>query len=120
MYDDCYDKTRCTNIQYQRHYAKSDHLQRCLKKHKNIPFNVRKRLEYTFKKISLPLQNVYKDGRKNFLNYPYVIRKILELNGDKDYINQFPILKSEKRILEHDKIWYKLCKIMNMEFIPTI
>lgn len=107
-------------IKYEKNYKKTDHLSNCLKKRSKIPTYIKNLIEYKFNELSFPMQKIYKNNRKNFLNYPYVIRKILELLNQKKYMDYFPLLKSNKRIRQHDKLWRKLCIEMKWKFIPTL
>ena len=52
---------------------------------------------------------VEKDRRMSFLNYYYIIYKLLELMGQTELMTQVPLLKTRLRIKQHDTIWSKVC-----------
>ena len=58
--------------------------------------------------------------RVNFLNYYYTIYKLCELLNERQFLENFPMLKDREKRIEQDTIWKKICKELNWQFIPTI
>ena len=54
------------------------------------------------------------------MNYSYITRKILELEGQTEYIDKFELLRSRDKLIRHDMIWKDICHELNWEFIPSI
>lgn len=117
-YSKIIDNTRHNKFELINTYNKIDHLSRCLEKHHSIPIYVKNKVLKMFRYIQKPLQEIYDNKRKNFLNYSYVVRKILYIIGHKQYCKLFPVLKSKKRIKQHDRLWDQLTKKMNLPFTP--
>ena len=72
-----------------------------------------------FKQIVKVFDNCKTSNRINFLNYYYIIYKLLESMNQVDILKHVPRLKSKHRILEHDKIWRRICTQLEWEFIKT-
>jgi hypothetical protein len=81
-------------------------------------------LEETLCNLFIELQAPYSkfcpDDRVNFLNYYYTAYKLCELLGEKQYLENFPMLKDREKRIEQDAIWKKICFELNWEFIQTI
>lgn len=73
-----------------------------------------------FAVIQEPFALYRPEKRKNFLNYYYVLHKFCELLGLDEYIEYFPLLKNNSKLLEHDQIWKKICAHMKWEYYPSI
>ena len=73
-----------------------------------------------FIEIQAPYAQSCPDYRINFLNYYYVLYKLLELLGEKKYLSDIPLLKDREKLIEQDEIWKKICNILCWEFIPTV
>lgn len=50
-------------------------------------------------------------NRKNFLNYAYVLRRLLLIVDREDLVDCIPVLKTRSRLHEHNKLWMEICKI---------
>jgi hypothetical protein len=60
--------------------------------------------------------------RKNFLSYPYVLRKLLELENTPEafwVVQMLPITKNKLRIRNQDAIWEMVCSKLRWRFVPT-
>jgi len=73
-----------------------------------------------FIEIQSPYAQSCPDYRINFLNYYYVLYKLLELLGETKYLTDIPLLKDREKLIEQDEIWKKICNILFWEFIPTV
>jgi hypothetical protein len=73
-----------------------------------------------FIEIQSPYAQSCPDYRINFLNYYYVLYKLLELLGETKYLPDIPLLKDREKLIEQDEIWKKICNILCWEFIPTV
>lgn len=88
------------------------------------PPNFSREDEMTIKKMFRDIQKPFAiycpEGRKNFLNYSYVLHKFCELLGLDEYISYFPLLKNNSKLLQHDKIWKNICAYMKWEYYKSI
>lgn len=50
----------------------------------------------------------------------YTLYKFCELLGEDDYLQYFPLLKSNEKLYAQDQIWKKICKDLRWEFIPSV
>ncbi len=54
--------------------------------------------------------SIERDRRRSFLNYYYILFKLLELMGQKELLPQVPLLRTRLRLRQHDLIWKKVCE----------
>jgi len=73
-----------------------------------------------FMEIQAPYAQVCPDYRVNFLNYYYVLYKLCELLGEKQFLQFIPLLKDREKLIEQDETWKKMCYVLDWEFIPTV
>jgi len=78
------------------------------------------KLRYLFKEIQPSFQNHCPAERSNFLSYSYVLYKLCELLELDDFLHCFPLLKNRDKLYAQDKIWEKICKDLQWEFIRSI
>lgn len=57
--------------------------------------------------------------RKNFPSYSYILYKFCELLDYDDFISNFKLLKAQKKLEQHDKIWHYICGVLGWNFIPS-
>lgn len=50
----------------------------------------------------------------------YTLYKFCELLGEDEYLQYFPLLKSNEKLFAQDQIWRKICKDLRWEFIPSV
>ena len=62
-----------------------------------------------FKMIDRIWCSVERDRRRSFLNYYYILFKLLELMGQTELLPQVPLLRTRLRLRQHDFIWKKIC-----------
>jgi hypothetical protein len=60
------------------------------------------------------------DDRVNFLHYYYVLYKLFEMLGERQYLSQIVMLKDPARTAEQDVVWQKICGDFGWPFIPTL
>jgi predicted RNA-binding Zn-ribbon protein involved in translation (DUF1610 family) len=72
-----------------------------------------------FMQIQEPWEIYKPEGRKNIIQYSYIIYKFCELLELDELLPYFPLLKSPKKLMEHDKIWKKFCDYLKWDFYPT-
>lgn len=58
-------------------------------------------------------------NRYNFLNYNFVLYKLLELLDQNMYLPLIPLLKDDEKINEQDDVWEKICSDFDWLFIST-
>jgi hypothetical protein len=89
---------------------------------------VERTLENLFLQIQDPFDRAKEclcPERKNFLSYPYVCLKLLQLldsnSVDKQWLNpnRLPRLKGRDKLAKSDKIWRHICLQLNWKFIPS-
>ena len=73
-----------------------------------------------FMEIQYPYAKHCPDYRVNFLHYYYVLYQLFELLGEKQYLEEIPMLKDREKLIEQDAIWKKICEELDWEFIPTV
>ena len=78
------------------------------------------KLRYLFKEIQPSFQKHCPADRSNFLSYSYVLYKLCELLELDDFLHCFPLLKNRDKLYAQDKIWEKICKDLQWEFIRSI
>ena len=62
-----------------------------------------------FKLIDCVWCSIGRDKRRSFLNYYYILFKLLELMGQTELLPQVPLLRTRLRLRQHDFIWQKVC-----------
>jgi hypothetical protein len=67
------------------------------------------RLCFLFQQIQTPYAMVCTDERSNFLNYHFVLAKLLELCDETEYLPLLSIIKDDSKLAEHNKIWKSIC-----------
>ena len=77
-------------------------------------------LHNLFMEILVPYAQVCPDTRLNFLNYHFVLYKLLELLDERSYLSNIPMLKDPAKIIEQDDVWKQICDINDWEPIPTV
>lgn len=78
------------------------------------------KLRYLFKEIQPSFQKHCPADRSNFLSYSYVLYKLCELLELDKFLPCFPLLKNRDKLYAQDKIWEKICKDLQWEFIRSI
>lgn len=77
------------------------------------------KLLYLFQDISSTFNNlIFDDGRKNFLQYHYVLIKCLRWLRKTRSIKHLFSMKDKKKIKYSETIFEKICERLNLEFIP--
>ena len=82
--------------------------------------DIEEKLRYLFKEIQPSFQKHCPSDRSNFLSYSYVLYKLCELLELDDFLHCFPLLKNRDKLYAQDKIWEKICKDLQWEFIRSI
>ena len=72
-----------------------------------------------FKQIDRIYDAISHDGRKSFLNYYYIIFKLLELMKETDLLPEVPLIRTIVRLRQHDKIWKRICEELGWNFELT-
>ena len=62
-----------------------------------------------FKLIDNVWFSIGRDKRRSFLNYYYILFKLLQLMGQTELLPQVPLLRTRLRLRQHDLIWKKVC-----------
>jgi len=72
-----------------------------------------------FKQIDR-IYGVVNDGqRKSFLNYYYIIFKLLEMMKETELLPKVPMIRTLVRLRQHDNIWKRICSELGWTFIIT-
>ena len=72
-----------------------------------------------FKQIDRAYGTVSHDKRKSFLNYYYIIFKLLELMKETELLPKVPLIRTIVRLREHDRIWKRVCEELGWSFMLT-
>ena len=59
-------------------------------------------------------------NRKNFVSYPFVISKCLEILGRTEFQAHFSMLKDNKKLHATDVLWKSICDDLNWNFSKTV
>ena len=81
---------------------------------------IEEKLRSMFRQIQDIFEIVCPDDRTNFLSYSYLLRKLLELLGEDEHMKYFRLHKSREKIYQHDKVWEKICKLLQWSYIRTV
>jgi len=84
-----------------------------------MPQELEDKLRLMFHAIQAPFEKHKPANRKNFLSYSFVLYKMTELLGHDEYLPCFPLLKSKEKLYIQDRIWEKICKELQWQFITT-
>lgn len=88
------------------------------------PPRLPKKLEEKFKEMFKDIEDAFvklcPKNRKNFLSYPYVLYKLMEMDNLDEYKNCFQLLKSREKLHQQDLIWRKICESLGWKFIKSV
>ncbi len=112
-------KAAMKRLGYQRYY---DNIIQIICRFYGRPFvSFTKVHERELIKMFQNLQQCYHShGRINMIFYPYLIKKFCEIQGWWDVAQSIPMLKSQSKIREQDRIWKELCLVLGYPFYVTI
>ena len=80
---------------------------------------VEDKLTRHFRQIVWIYEPLKSSKRTSFLNYYYVLYKLLHLMKETELLPYIPMLRTKQRIREHDRVWYKICQELDWNFFPT-
>jgi hypothetical protein len=89
------------------------------KEAKFIPRRTEELIIEMFKQVER-IYKVLKHNRRKFLNYSYLLNKLFYIIDMPDIAICFPLLKSEKHLIEHDEIFSQICEQLNWKFYPSL
>jgi Poxvirus Late Transcription Factor VLTF3 like. len=78
------------------------------------------KIKSMFKAIQEPFYKHCPSNRINFLSYSYVLHKIFQILGLREYVHYFDLLKSREKLRIQEEIWRKICQDLNWPFYPSI
>jgi len=109
-------------LKYNKYYEHIPHIINILNGEKApvLTRQYEEQLRMMFKEIQTPFMEHCPSDRKNFLSYSYVLHKFCELLELDDLLVYFPLLKSREKLQQQDKIWEKICKSLQWQYIPSI
>ena len=58
-------------------------------------------------------------ARTSFLNYYFVLLKLLDFLNQPELLYRIPLLKTQVRIKQHDALWRHICEELDWNFKPT-
>ena len=58
-------------------------------------------------------------ARTSFLNYYYVLLKLLDYLQQPELLHRVPLLKTHVRVKQHDALWRHICEELDWPFRPT-
>ena len=73
-----------------------------------------------FKQIVRAWDALVKDRSQNFLNYYFVVYKLLDLMDQTELLPKVPLLRTPLRLRRHDRIWRQVCEELGWTFRPTL
>ena len=109
-------------LKFNKYYEHIPHIINILngKKAPILTRRYEEQLRMMFKEIQTPFMLHCPENRKNFLSYSYVLHKFCQLLELDDLLVYFPLLKSREKLQQQDKIWEKICKSLQWQYIPSI
>jgi len=109
-------------LKYNKYYEHIPHLINILSGQKapTLSRSSEEMLRSLFKEMQIPFMKNCPAKRKNFLSYAYVLHKLCELLEYDHLIPFFLLLKSREKLQQQDKIWEKICKDLQWQYIPSI
>lgn len=104
------------NKKFDQYY---DHATQILFKITNMqPIQMTPEMEENLKIMFIAIQepfDLFKDKRRNFSSYSYIIYKFCQLLEYKDFLPKLRLHKDHQKLHEHDMIWKKICEHMGGE-----
>ena len=58
-------------------------------------------------------------SKTSFLNYYYVLFKLLDAMNQSELLYRVPLLKTSVRLKQHDALWRHICEELDWTFKPT-
>ena len=109
-------------LKYRKYYEHVPHILYVInqKKPPNFSRKTEMIIKQMFRDIQEPFAIYCPKNRKNFLNYSYILHKFCELLGLDEHIEYFPLLKNNAKLLQHEKIWKKICEHMRWKYYKSI
>jgi hypothetical protein len=109
-------------LTYNKYY---EHVQHIINKVSGNPppkmtREVEEKFRQMFKECQHPFTIYCPKSRKNFLSYSYTLHKFCQLLELNDFLPCFPLLISQDKLKEQDRIWRQICTYLQWEFIPSI
>lgn len=78
------------------------------------------KIRLMFIQIQKPFEKARPPERKNFLSYPYVLHKFLQLLGHTHLLHFFPLLKGKDKLQVQEQIFAAICRPLGwLPFIPV-
>ena len=113
---------RDKNTKYSKYY---DHVAYILyritgKEPPRLPQKIEEKFKDMFKDIEEAFVKLCPKNRKNFLSYPYVLYKLMEMDHLDEYKNCFQLLKSREKLHQQDVIWRKICESLGWQFMKSV
>ena len=75
-------------------------------------------LDVLFVELQRPFDVMKQEGRKNFLNYNYVLRRLFQQVGCSKFCIFFPLIKSESKLRQLDETWENMAKLLHWGVMP--
>ena len=75
-------------------------------------------LDRIFEGVSEPFRLFKAPGRKNLLNYNFLLYRLFELIGRDDCLKHFPQLKTASKWQELDRVWAQICDYHDWQHPP--
>ena len=72
-----------------------------------------------FKQIVSVYEPLKSLKRTSFLNYYYVLYKLLDLMKEHELLPYIPLLRAKQRLREHDRVWYRICLELDWTYRST-
>ena len=83
-----------------------------------IPKLLEDKLIRYFKQIDRTFDSLYTN--QSFMSYSYVIYKLLQTMGEHELMSHIQLLKTKTRILQHDRVWQKICEELGWHYVSTL
>jgi len=103
-------------------YVENIHYLEHIINHKILPYIPRlleEKLITFFKQIDRTFDSLFNSRKQSFMNYYYVIYKLLQSMGQYELMMHVPLLKTKSRLIQHDRVWKMICDELDWVFIST-
>jgi hypothetical protein len=107
-------------IHYSHMFENATQIIRIVAK-KPIPTLTRRQkstLTQCFKEVQGPFEK-YKDRRKNFISYSYIMYKFCEMLGYTYWLDYLKLFETDIHLVRADQVWKKICAECGYEYVET-
>merc|ERR1712018_852250 len=76
------------------------------------------KIKLMFRQLQGPFEKHCPKNRSNFLSYPFVVAKLLQLLGENELLLYFSLLKGKEKLQTQEDIFSLICEDLDWPIIP--